>query len=334
MSNFFNLLLNEQIKIFIRKSTWVMYIAIVCLILFTAAMEKVFGDHPTEISEDWRVQLEEENERINKEIKDFDEDGGDLFSLPPNPDRIEINNFYLEKDIKPQKYGAWNFIFDNAGLLSLISLFTIIIAANIIASEHHLGTIKLLLIRPISRTKILLSKFTSILIFTIITSGFLFISSYIIGAIFFGIESGINPHSIVLDFNNSVKGDIISANADYYKYTSLPQAVFSQYGYQMVIFVMMATLALMISTIFKNNALAIGVAIFLMFAGNTIVFFLEKYSWAKFILFANLDLSQYVNDAPMFEGMTLQFSIINLLVHFVFFLGVAWFVFVKRDVTE
>ena len=334
MSNFFNLLLNEQIKIFIRKSTWVMYIAIVCLILFTAAMEKVFGDHPTEISEDWRVQLEEENERINKEIKGFDEDGGDLFSLPPNPDRIEINNFYLERDIKPQKYGAWNFIFDNAGLLSLISLFTIIIAANIIASEHHLGTIKLLLIRPISRTKILLSKFTSILIFTIITSGFLFISSYIIGTMFFGIESGINPHSIVLDFNNSVKGDIISANADYYKYTSLPQAVFSQYGYQMVIFVMMATLALMISTIFKNNALAIGVAIFLMFAGNTIVFFLEKYSWAKFILFANLDLSQYVNDAPMFEGMTLQFSIINLLVHFVFFLGVAWFVFVKRDVTE
>lgn len=311
-----------------------MYIAIVCLILFTAAMEKVFGDHPTEISEDWRVQLEEENERINKEIKGFDEDGGDLFSLPPNPDRIEINNFYLERDIKPQKYGAWNFIFDNAGLLSLISLFTIIIAANIIASEHHLGTIKLLLIRPISRTKILLSKFTSILIFTIITSGFLFISSYIIGTMFFGIESGINPHSIVLDFNNSVKGDIISANADYYKYTSLPQAVFSQYGYQMVIFVMMATLALMISTIFKNNALAIGVAIFLMFAGNTIVFFLEKYSWAKFILFANLDLSQYVNDAPMFEGMTLQFSIINLLVHFVFFLGVAWFVFVKRDVTE
>jgi ABC-2 type transport system permease protein len=57
-----------------------------------------------------------------------------------------------------------------------------------------------------------------------------------------------------------------------------------------------------------------------------------KFSWAKYILFANTDLIQYFEGTPMVEGMTLPFSIFMLLLYFALFQLLAFFVFQKRDV--
>ena len=50
-------------------------------------------------------------------------------------------------------------------VLSLVTIFAVIIAADSVAGEFSTGTIKLLLIRPWSRSKILLSKYISLLLF-------------------------------------------------------------------------------------------------------------------------------------------------------------------------
>jgi len=338
LSNLIHLIFNEQIKIYIRKSTWVMYALILLLVLGIAFIEVAFETHEVKsFGDDWKTVLKAENEKLLKEQEEFErklEEGDYEYIFQPDMDQYEINSFYLAENIKPVKFGAWQFVHGLKIVLSIISLFTIIVAANIVSSEHRWGTIKLLLIRPISRSTIILSKYLSVLLFAFITAIFLFIVSFLTGALFFGIESGLNPHSIVYDYSNSVKGQVVSENAPYLKYVSLPANILANYGYHMVILIMMATLALMISTIFKNNALAIGVAIFLMFAGNSIVAFFSEHSWAKYILFANLDLSQHINNSPLFEGMTLPFSLTILLLHYIIFIGIAWIVFVKRDVTE
>src|SRR5690625_5584432 len=96
---------------------------------------------------------------------------------------------------------------------------------------------------------------------------------------------------------------------------------------------MMSTFAFMVSTIFRNSALAIGIAIFLMMAGNQIVFFLSEHAWAKYILFANTDLSQYAaGSEPIIVGMTLSFSIGMLLLYYSVFMILSWVFFTKRDV--
>ncbi len=77
---------------------------------------------------------------------------------------------------------------ENAGLTMLVSLFTIIVAASIVSSEFKWGTIKLLLIRPISRGKILWTKYVNVLIFSISMLIFSFLINLIIGAILFGIN--------------------------------------------------------------------------------------------------------------------------------------------------
>lgn len=276
-------------------------------------MTHFFGEVSDGYSQDsWRAELQEENEELTTEMEEQE------YMQEFNTGEIEKNNYYLDNDIQPVGYAAWQFVLDNSMLLSIVSLLTIIVAAGIVANEFRWGTIKLLLIRPISRSKILLSKYISVLLFALITLLFVVFFSWIIGAIFFGVE-GWNPHMVL-----SQSGGL--------EYVSIIHEVVTGYGYKLVNLVMMATFAFMISSIFRNSALAIGTAVFLMMAGNSIVSFASQYDWAKYILFANTDLSRYANDMPWVEGMTLTFSIIMLLVYYVLFIVASWAVFTKRDV--
>lgn len=118
-----------------------------------------------------------------------------------------------------------------------------------------------------------------------------------------------------------------------YVHGSLLNEIMKDYGLSLVTLLMMASFAFMISTIFRNSSMAIGVACTLMLAGNSIVLFAAQYSWAKYFLFANTNLSQYFNGAePFMEGMSLSFSITVLCIYLAVFLTASWATFNKRDI--
>ncbi|QHJ69867.1 ABC transporter permease [Planococcus halotolerans] len=315
MSNFMKLIWNEQIKLYAKKATWVMFAVILVIAIGGGLITKFFGTESDfkEYGNDWQTELQAENEQLMAEMAD------DEFAGFTNEFIIAENNYHLENNIKPQPYDGWEYVLDNSFLTSVISLFTIIVAAGIISNEFKWGTIKLLLIRPISRTKILFSKYVSVLISALTLLVFLLLSSWLVGALLFGLN-GLNP-MVVQDMmpgyaHNDVLGEIAKS-----------------YGFSIVTLVMMATFAFMISAIFRSSGMAIGLAIFLMMAGNTVVVFLSQYEWSKFILFANTNLEQYANGMePMIPGMSMTFSIIVLLVYFAIFIGAAWAAFTKRDV--
>ena len=315
MSNLLNLIWNEQIKLYAKKGTWVMFAVLLVIAIGGGLITKFFGTESDfkEYGDDWQTELQAENVQLTAEMEE------DEFAGFTNEMVIAENNYHLENNIKPQSYDGWEYVLENSFLTSVISLFTIIVAAGIISNEFKWGTIKLLLIRPISRTKILLSKYVSVLIFAFTLLVFLLTTSWIAGALLFGLN-GLNPmvvQDMMLGYaQNDVLGEIAKS-----------------YGFSLVTLVMMATFAFMISAIFRSSGMAIGLAIFLMMAGNAIVAFLSQYEWSKYILFANTNLKQYtINMEPMVPGMTMTLSIIVLLVYFVIFMAAAWIAFTKRDV--
>ncbi|MCY9089068.1 ABC transporter permease, partial [Bacillus inaquosorum] len=98
---------------------------------------------------------------------------------------------------------------------------------------------------------------------------------------------------------------------------------------------MIATMAFMLSAVFRNSSLAVGFSIFLLVAGTTATAFIAaKFDWAKYILFANVNLLQYVEGTPLVEGMTMTFSVVMLAVYFVVFLLLAFGIFMKRDIAN
>lgn len=315
LGNIFKLIQNENMKIYRRVSTWIMLIILIGAALVVGIFTNATA--PDSVDENWKQGVQQDSEMLkaNIENEDYPKLARDTFEK-----ELAINEYRLEHDIAPttNSKSIWTYMGYAAEIVSLITLFTIVVGASSVASEFTWGTIKLLLIRPVSRSKILLSKYLATILFALFSLVLLFVTSFLIGSIFFGFD-GSTPHLVYRD------GAVQEVH--------MVSHILGIFGLKSINLIMMSTFAFMISTIFRNSGLAIGLAIFLMFAGvNATALLAMKFDWAKYILFANTDLSQYLTGYVLVEGMTMQFSIIMLIIYFVIFNALTWFVFTKRDV--
>jgi ABC-2 type transport system permease protein len=264
----------------------------------------------------WQEQVTQEKLRQEKILSDpeLDEENRNYYQ-----ERIAIHNYRLEHDVRPTDSTMWDGINGSAQLVILITLFTVIVAGDSLAGEFTTGTIKLLLIRPASRIKILISKYLSMITFGIVLLVILFIVSILVNGLLYKFGFVDLP---LLSVN--AEGQIIEKNmvANLWKTYLLN-------GVSTIIFV---TMAFMISSAFRSSTMAIGFSIFALFAGTILMELLQSYEWSKFMLFANIDLSQHLSGRPYQEGMTLSFSIMVLTVYFIIFNLIAWLVFTRRDV--
>jgi ABC-2 type transport system permease protein len=313
-----NIIRNENVKIYRRVRTWIfalaVLLAVVAMALITAKVSQ--SDHAAKAN--WRQELRQENAGLTKTLHDPK-------TNMPNSARKQLeiqvkeNQYRLDHNIPPNPQSAWNFTNNAAGLLILVTIFVAVIAADSIAGEFSSGAIKLLLIRPVNRTKILLAKYLSTLLFALAMIIELAVAAWLVGGITFGFD-GISVPYIYAD----TAGDI----------HQMPMYVhvLATYGLKCINLLMIVTISFMISAIFRSSSLAIAVSLLLMFVGSTVVNLLSSYSWDKFILFANTDLTQYINGTPLVKGMTPAFSIVVLIVYFLIFHAVSWWVFTRRDV--
>jgi ABC-2 type transport system permease protein len=236
-------------------------------------------------------------------------------------ERIQIADYRLEHDIRTESATIWSGINDSAEMVVLITLFTVIVAGDSLAGEFSTGTIKLLLIRPMNRLKVLLSKYIAMLKFGIL----LLIILFVVSLLFNGLLYNFQHMDLKLVEVNSA-GQVVERNM----FANLWQS----YLLNCVSTIMFVTMAFMISSAFRSSALAIGFSIFALFAGFLVNEIIQRYSWAKYVLFPNLDLSQYLAGRPYQEGMTMGFSIAVLAVYFIIFNLVSYIVFTRRDVAS
>jgi len=312
------LIRNEWMKIWRRSATIVM-VGILALAVAAIGVFTKYQENGLTVpdNEDWKHGIELENKGYKEQLKDenLPEESVNYYKK-----QIALNEYRIQHNISTNTdYSAWDFISDSSQLISLAALFTIIIAAGIVANEFTWGTIKLLLIRPISRTKILLSKYITIILFGLFLLMVLFFVSFLLGAVLFGLPKESYPY---LAYSNGTVKEI-----------NMIVHLMADYGFNSISMLMLTTMAFMISTVFRNSSLAIGVSIFLMFMGSTATMLLaSRFEWAKYILFANTDLLRYFDGVPMVSGMTLTFSVVMLILYFCLFHFLAFFVFNKRDV--
>lgn len=314
-----NLVKNEWMKIFKRTGTYVM-IGILLLVVTLPALFMKYQDSKGTVpdNDNWQKGIEMQNESRKKDLEQFGEtfDANTLQSIERE---IAIGEYRIANNLSPNyDYDMWSFVTDASLAIDLVGLFVIIIAAGIVASEFNWGTIKLLLVRPISRTKILASKYITVVFFGIFMLGLLFLFAALLGGLLFG--TGENyPH---LSYEN---GKVIE--------TSMPVYLLTSFLLNSIDLLMLSTMAFMISAAFRNSSLAIGLSIFLLFVGGQATALLAiKYSFAKYSLFANTNLLMYKEGVPLVDGMTMGFSITMLIIYFLLFQFIAFYVFKRRDV--
>lgn len=208
---------------------------------------------------------------------------------------------------------AWDVISQLFFLYFLATIFSVIVASDIVAGEFTWGTIKLLLIRPWTRTKVLLSKLIAVLLFTIALTVVFMIAAMAISFLLFHKESS----------------DIFAQGDSPLRY------IMESLLYKYIDLLVITVFSFMISTVFRSGGIAIGLSMFILFTGNifTMLFSPVRYSWAKYVLFVNMDLGQYMGQgATPAAGMSLAFSSWILAAYVLLFLVISWIVFKKRDV--
>ncbi|WP_243387338.1 ABC transporter permease [Bacillus kexueae] len=310
----FNLIQNELMKIFKRIGTYVM-IGLSVLIVIAAGIFIHYMEEKIEHPDNWKVELQTENNGLKAQLEEMGE-GAPLYLEK----QLAINEYQIEHNLSPYSESSlWDFVEISSSFMDLAGMFVIIIAGGIVANEFNWGTMKLLLIRPVSRSKLLLSKYMTVVIFSLIMTIMLFCTAVIVGAVLFGLPSEPMPKLLYLD------GQVTEMNMGLYMMMS--------YALSLVHVLMLGTMAFMLSSVFRNSSTAIGFSIFLMFTGYQLTYFVSmKFEWAKYLLFANTVLVEYIDGEPLVPGMTMTFSLTMLIFYFILFQFLAFFVFNRRDV--
>ncbi len=312
-----NLILNENMKIYRRWRTWVL-VGILIVIVCTGSLLEWYYDNKEAQTTDgvWQNQVTEEMLDQKKELSNPDIQEG-LREYYEN--QVAIHEYRLAHNIRPESDTMWDGINGSSELIVLITLIIVIIAGDSLASEFSTGTIKLLLIRPASRLKILISKYISVIIFGILLVVLLFISSVLLNGLLYQFEH-LNIPLVSINSEGVVSEHNMVAN------------LWKTYLLNSVSTIMFVTMAFMISAAFRSSSMAIGFSIFALFAGFISLELVHRYAWSKYVLFANIDLTQHLSGRPFHDGMTMTFSVTVLAVYYIIFSLVAWLMFTKRDV--
>ncbi|SPP27061.1 conserved membrane hypothetical protein [Brochothrix thermosphacta] len=227
---------------------------------------------------------------------------------------------YLSKRFEIVPGGA-DYFSTLGGQTSFINLFIVIVASTIVATEFSQGTIKFLLIRPYSRTQIMLSKIITTFVMAIVLSLLLFASSYLGTLVFFdNVDLLANMSSTVSVSAMGLALRTISAN--------------------LLLMIFYIMISVFISASFRSQALAVGLGTAILFSSSilnaisTIV--MQKYHWLRWNPFNTLNIKEAVlPKSAQFLDYQLSATemIIALCCYIVLFYIISQLVFNRRDVT-
>ncbi|MBC1336095.1 ABC transporter permease subunit [Listeria booriae] len=216
----------------------------------------------------------------------------------------------------------------------LVALFSIVIASSVVASEFSFGTIKLLLIRPYKRWEILLSKYIVVMLYAVALALFTLLITYLISGVLTSFGSLTQDVSDIIP-TYSENGDILNTGL-----TAI-NALSTQLGFFLVELIFSMSIAFMVSSLLRSQALAVGIGLFLLFinsiAGGITLMLAEKFEWFKYIFvtplyYINMN-SNAMGNTEINSGLSTSLAIGILAVYYIVFMALSFVFFQKRDVS-
>lgn len=256
-----------------------------------------------------------------------------------NLSKTELNNYQTQRELMlSSKYAlehnyditsfdsSYSIIknFFNEYLLMII-IMVFMIAGGICSQEFSKGTIKMLLVKPYSRIKILASKYITTLLSIIMAFVIMLIIQLLVGGLFFGFDS---LKQAILNYN------VIN---DSLEVINIFQYILMMFVSVLPCLILLGTLAFAISAIFANTSVAIILGFVGFIGGDILNSMLSNTNlwFKKFIVTFNWDLSPYFfNKAPIINNLNLGFSITMCLIYLIIMLIPTFIIFKKKDISN
>ena len=280
---------------------------------------------------DWREEAAKEAGDAKLQIAELDQQKAqgmyvseDTYEEAQN--RAAVSEYRLENGIENyiDENGStgsvyWTAFLEETMLVTVVSVIMIVLAGGCVANEFANGTVKFLLVNPVTRRKIIISKYLTMLLLALLLILGVYAVAALINIPFFGADFGV-PYLTAANGQVSVGSGYLYA----LKY----------YLLEGVSLVAMTTMAFMISSMMRSSALAIGIGVAALLGGSMVVALLAQLGcdWGRYLIFANMYLSQAATGSTVFPNQTLGFSVAVLAVHMVIFLLTAYDGFTRREV--
>jgi ABC-2 type transport system permease protein len=319
------LLHNETVKI-LRRRRFAIVVGILFAILTIVSYSQYRQLRETR-NANWRADLQERIARYENRLR-----RGRMNDTWARSMRAEMRRlqFYLDRGINPEQPTAPLVVrtFANAAGFLLLPLLVAVLGSDIVSAENAEGTDKLLLTRPVRRWKILTSKLLTLWLFASLTL-------LIGGVISYAVTAPVLPAYgwDAPSFNGfQVAGDTMNFSA--VRQLPLWQDTLLAYGLQWYALLCVASIALMLSVIFKSSAASIGTMLASLIGGTILTRVSPDWTAGKFLFVSALPLADYYTgtQVPPYEGMSMAFCLVLLGAWAVAALAVAYGLFIRRDV--
>ena len=236
--------------------------------------------------------------------------------------KVKINQYIIENKQNINKQNNLNYqlrtILEDYEIF--IIMLVLIVSSIVICDEFKDGTIKLLLIKPYSRCKILLSKYFTVIIVLILSILLLIGMQFIIGGIIFGFNS-LDVPVVVYNFT---KQEIVEYHVLYY----MLLRIISKLPFLLILI----SISFFLSILLTSTIISITMPLMLYMFAPTLNYLMEEYKliFMKYLVNVNWSLEEYLfGNLPKIEYITLEFSCLILLIYFIG-LGILTFIIFKK----
>lgn len=308
---------------------------------------KILEDAKANKEEDWKASLKLRITQQEEELKRMQENGNDDPSyIEHMRQSINENKYYLNHNIKPKQPGdmdALSFLETVLGMLGMVFLpaGVALFAADMVSGEFTPPTMKFLLTQPISRGKLLLSKFIAVVSAAVVSIISLELISYLIMGVIFGFGNSNTPVFIGTKYKFDLTKIVdnvhpMVAITGTTTMTTLGSYVMKQLLLQILFIVASVSFAFMLSAIMKSSMVSVSIAIFVTilltivqsipFTKKLCPFLFTTYGASESLFKGNLAL-EFRN-----PSLTINYGIVVLVLWIIIPYIISHIIFTKKDI--
>lgn len=309
-----------------------------------AEIQKI-KDNPAPVQTDWKEKLKTDIQNIQKNLQSTTISAR---MREQNSKQLTIDQYLLNNNIKPMDDYTFNGVnylqtlFKTLGMIFL-AVAVAIFLSDMVSGEYTPPTAKFLLIQPISRAKILFSKYiTSVLSAIVLICGIELIAFAIMG-VFTGFGNMSYPVLVGerfqydLSYVNQSGGHDLLSIAGTAHMIPMYKYLIEAFLLQILFIIACTTFVFMISTVSKSSMIAISVSIATIIAisaSQNVATITKEITSFIFIIYGDAN-AVLTGGAAMSLGLTYpttSFIILILIIWTIVSYLIAHFVFVKRDI--
>lgn len=222
----------------------------------------------------WRKELEKEKENIKAQLEDKSIPDEDKAYQKQRLQQIDI---HLDKDIKPVEEWDFNAVLYLNNFMQVIGLIILVAGISVFMSDIVSGeatppTMKFLLVQPISRGKVLLSKFITVVLTVLgMISGLELIAFGVVGAIA-GFD-GMNVPTIVgkkyiFKFEDGMEQFMLVDGSG--NFITRGEALMQSFALQALFIVACCAMVFLISAVIKSSMTTMAISVIISVASTMI----------------------------------------------------------------